>query len=102
MVGASHGNLARVNELVLAHPALANAAWDWGFGDWETAIGAASHVGNKQIAAVPAIVTGGCASSGPGTPQELASPGCANVAPGGENREKFARRRKAGPMRSGD
>jgi hypothetical protein len=31
-------------------PALANAAWDWGFGDWETALGAASHMGNVEIA----------------------------------------------------
>jgi hypothetical protein len=51
MVGVSHGNLARVNELLALHPTLANAAWDWGFGDWETALGAASHVGNVEIAA---------------------------------------------------
>jgi hypothetical protein len=51
MVGVSHGNLARVNELLALHPTLANAAWDWGFGDWETALGAASHVGNTEIAA---------------------------------------------------
>jgi hypothetical protein len=50
MVGVSHGNLARVKELVTAHPALARAGWDWGFGDWETAIDAASHVGNRPIA----------------------------------------------------
>ena len=49
-VGASHGNLARVKELVSARPALARASWDWGFGDWETAIDAASHVGNRPIA----------------------------------------------------
>jgi len=50
MVGVSHGNLARVNELLSLRPTLANAAWDWGFGDWETALGAASHVGNPEIA----------------------------------------------------
>ena len=50
VVGASHGNIARVKELVSARPALARAAWDWGYGDWETALGAASHVGNKPIA----------------------------------------------------
>ena len=50
MVGVSHGNLARVNELLKLHPTLANAAWDWGFGDWENALGAASHVGNVEIA----------------------------------------------------
>jgi hypothetical protein len=46
----SHGNVKRVKELVEAHPALAKAAWDWGFGDWEAAIDAASHVGNREIA----------------------------------------------------
>jgi hypothetical protein len=50
MVGVSHGNLARVRELVQQHPELAKASWDWGFGDWETALGAASHVGNRTIA----------------------------------------------------
>jgi hypothetical protein len=52
MVGVSHGNVARVKELVSARPALARAAWEWGYGDWETALGAASHVGNKEIARI--------------------------------------------------
>lgn len=50
MVSVAHGNLARVKELVSARPALARASWDWGYGDWETAIDAASHVGNRPIA----------------------------------------------------
>jgi hypothetical protein len=50
MVTVAHGNAKRVRELVETHPALAKAAWDWGFGDWETALGAASHVGNREIA----------------------------------------------------
>jgi len=50
MVIVSHGNAKRVRELVDAHPALARAAMDWGFGDWEDALGAASHVGNREIA----------------------------------------------------
>jgi hypothetical protein len=50
MVIVSHGNAKRVRELVEAHPALARAAMDWGFGDWEDALGAASHVGNREIA----------------------------------------------------
>lgn len=29
---------------------LADAAIDWGFGDWESALGAASHVGSRDIA----------------------------------------------------
>jgi hypothetical protein len=52
MVGASHGNVDRVTALLKERPQLANAAWDWGFGDWETALGAASHVGNRAIAAM--------------------------------------------------
>jgi hypothetical protein len=47
---ASHGNVKRIRELVDAHPALARAAYDWGFGDWEDCLGAASHVGNREIA----------------------------------------------------
>jgi hypothetical protein len=50
VVGASHRNLAKVKELVTASPALAKCAWDWGYGDWETPLGAASHVGQPQIA----------------------------------------------------
>ena len=46
----AHGNVKRLRELVDARPSLAKAAWDWGFGDWETALGAASHVGNREIA----------------------------------------------------
>jgi hypothetical protein len=50
MVGVAHGNLARVKELLAEHPALAKASWEWGYGDWETALGGASHVGNRAIA----------------------------------------------------
>jgi len=50
IVGVSHGNLARVRELVQQHPSLAKASWDWGYGDWETALGAASHTGRREIA----------------------------------------------------
>lgn len=49
-VGASHGNQVRVRELLGRHPALAKSAYDWGFGDWESALGAASHVGHRDIA----------------------------------------------------
>lgn len=51
MVGVSHFNLERVKELVSKRPELARACWDWGFGDFETAIGAASHVGRRDIVA---------------------------------------------------
>lgn len=49
-VGKSHTDLVRVRELVERQPALARAAVDWGFGDWETALGAASHTGRREIA----------------------------------------------------
>lgn len=49
-VGVSHGNFERVKELLTQEPALVNATWDWGGGDFETALGAASHMGNKAIA----------------------------------------------------
>lgn len=51
VVGASHFNLDRVKELVEPRPELARACWDWAFGDFETALGAASHVGRRDIAA---------------------------------------------------
>lgn len=50
VVGVCHRDLARATELVKGEPALANAAWDWGFGDWETALGAAAHTGRRGIA----------------------------------------------------
>lgn len=52
LVGAAHANLGRVRELVERHPSLSNAAVDWGFGDWEDALGAASHMGRRDIAEV--------------------------------------------------
>ncbi len=50
VVGAAHGRFDRLRELVDARPTLARAAWDWGFGDWESALGAASHMGRRDIA----------------------------------------------------
>ena len=50
VVGVSHFNEQRVKELVKAYPELVNACWDWGFGDWESPLGAASHVGQRGIA----------------------------------------------------
>ena len=50
VVAVSHARLERLRELVEPRPELANAAWDWGFGDWETALGAASHMGRRDIA----------------------------------------------------
>ena len=49
-VANAHGDLEVVRELLAGEPALVNAAWDWGGGDWETALGAAAHMGRRQIA----------------------------------------------------
>ncbi len=49
-VANAHGDLERVTELLEQEPTLINAVWDWGGGDWETALGAASHMGRKDIA----------------------------------------------------
>ena len=49
-VGNAHGNLERVKELLAQEPGLVNATWDWGGGDFETALGAAGHMGRKDIA----------------------------------------------------
>lgn len=50
VVGASHSNYEKVKEILIKRPELACASWDWGFGDAETALGAASHVGRRDIA----------------------------------------------------
>ena len=47
---AGHSNLEKVKEMLAHEPALINAAWDWGGGDWETALGGAAHVGQRDIA----------------------------------------------------
>ncbi|MBG6128632.1 hypothetical protein IWQ47_000678 [Aquimarina sp. EL_43] len=49
-VGAGHKSLETVKELLAEHPTLINAAHDWRGGDFETCLGAASHVGYKELA----------------------------------------------------
>ncbi|MEP7129055.1 MAG: hypothetical protein ABI729_09315, partial [Chitinophagales bacterium] len=49
VVGVAHFNIDRLKELVDPRPELAKSQWDWGFGDWESAIAAASHVGRQDI-----------------------------------------------------
>jgi hypothetical protein len=49
-VANAHGNIERVQELLEQEPMLVNASWDWGGGDWETGLGAAAHMGRKDIA----------------------------------------------------
>jgi hypothetical protein len=51
-VNNAHSDFPRVRELLEPHPALINAAWDWGAGDWETGLGAAAHMGRRDIALV--------------------------------------------------
>src|ERR1700694_3880447 len=50
MVSNAHGDLEFVREALAEDPTLANAAWDWGDGDWESALGAAGHMGRRDIA----------------------------------------------------
>jgi hypothetical protein len=49
-VAKAHGDLDGVRALLEEEPALVNATWDWGAGDWETALGAAAHMGRRDIA----------------------------------------------------
>ena len=49
-VSTAHGDLDAVRELLKEEPELVNASWDWGGGDWETGLGAAAHVGRRDIA----------------------------------------------------
>jgi hypothetical protein len=50
MVSNAHGDLDFVRAALAEDPTLANAAWDWGDGDWESALGAAGHMGRRDIA----------------------------------------------------
>ena len=47
---AAHGDLNAVRDGLTAEPALANACWDWGGGDFESALGGAAHMGRRDIA----------------------------------------------------
>src|SRR5215470_4818823 len=49
-VANAHGDLEAVRNGLAGEPALANACWDWGGGDWETGLGAAAHMGRRDIA----------------------------------------------------
>jgi ankyrin repeat protein len=50
-VGASHGKIDRVKEMLENDHLLLHVSYDWGGGDYESGIEAAGHVGNKEIAA---------------------------------------------------
>src|ERR1700719_3743428 len=47
---AGHFNLDVVKEMIAADPTLINGAIDWGNGEFETALGGASHMGRRDIA----------------------------------------------------
>ncbi len=49
-VGAAHRDMDKVKSMLEEHPNLINAAHDWKMGDFETGLGAASHVGYKKLA----------------------------------------------------
>ncbi len=49
-VMAAHGDLEKVQELLAESPSLLHASYNWGGSDWESALGAAAHVGRKDIA----------------------------------------------------
>ena len=49
-VSIAHSDLARTQELLSQEPGLINATWDLGGGDFETALGAAGHMGRRDIA----------------------------------------------------
>ena len=45
----AHSDLEMTRKLLEREPALVNASIDWGGGDWETALGGASHMGQREI-----------------------------------------------------
>jgi hypothetical protein len=47
---AGHGKFDEVKKMLTEFPTLLYATWDWGNGDFETALEGAGHVGNKEIA----------------------------------------------------
>jgi hypothetical protein len=47
---AGHANLSAVKAMLAEEPNLINGAIDWGNGDFETALGGASHMGRRDIA----------------------------------------------------
>ena len=49
-VRKAHADLAGTKALLAEQPGLLNATWDWGGGDFETGLGGAGHMGNREIA----------------------------------------------------
>lgn len=49
-VRKAHADLPATKAMLAEQPALLNATWDWGGGDFETGLGGAGHMGNREIA----------------------------------------------------
>lgn len=49
-ITAAHGNFEKVKEMLEAEPRLLHATINWGGSDWESALGAAAHLGKRDIA----------------------------------------------------
>ena len=49
-VRKAHTDLSGTKTLLAEQPTLLNATWDWGGGDFETGLGGAGHMGNRDIA----------------------------------------------------
>ncbi len=50
-ITVAHGKMERLKEMLENDKQLLHVSYDWGGGDYESAIEAAGHVGNKDIAA---------------------------------------------------
>jgi hypothetical protein len=49
-VRVAHANLDKTRVMLDQEPRLIKSAWDWGGGDFESALGAAGHMGRRDIA----------------------------------------------------
>jgi hypothetical protein len=49
-VRKAHSDLPATKALLAEQPSLLNSTWDWGGGDFETGLGGAGHMGNRDIA----------------------------------------------------
>ena len=50
LVAYAHSDLEKVKAIIGQQPKIVNCVFDWGGGDYETALGAASHMGRRDIA----------------------------------------------------
>jgi hypothetical protein len=51
-VQVAHSDLDGTRQMLDSAPRLLRATWDWGGGDFETALGGAAHMGRRDIAAL--------------------------------------------------